>query len=133
MSKSLEAKIDALLAIVSTQEARIADLSAKVAAQPVREKDPFVLVFDTFTSAKSGKPYVVARLTEVATGEEQSFFVNGTFERDIAGGTRIGHYLKPMTGESPTRAEARLDREWDASRAKPAVNAKPEVDADVKF
>jgi hypothetical protein len=124
MSKSLEAKIDALLAIVSTQEARIADLSAKVAAQPVREKDPFVLVFDTFTSAKSGKPYVVARLTEVATGEEQSFFVNGTFERDITGGTRIGHYLKPMTGEKAEPA------------AKPAIkwtDAKPEVDADVKF
>lgn len=133
MSKALEAKIDSLLAIVSAQEARIADLSAKVAAQPVREKDPFVLVFDTFTSDKSGKPYVVARLTEVATGEEQSFFVNGTFERVIKGGTRMGHYLKPMTGESTTQREARTDREWDASRAKPAVSAPQEVDPDVKF
>jgi hypothetical protein len=124
MSKTLEAKIDALLTLVNAQEARIAELNAKVAAQPVREKDPFVLVFDTFTSAKSGKPYVVARLTEIATGEEKSFFVNGTFERDISGGTRIGHYLKPMTDEKAEPA---------AKPARPAVNAKPEVDADIKF
>jgi hypothetical protein len=55
---------------------------------------------------------------------EQSFFVNGEFERKIEGGTRCGHYQKPMTGEKAEPA---------AKPARPAVNAKPEVDADVPF
>lgn len=124
MTKSEATQISALLAEVKSMREELATAKAALAAQPVREKDPFVLVFDTLQSSKSGKPYVIARLIEVASGEEKSFFVNGTFERDITGGTRIGHYLKPMTGDKAEPA---------AKPARPAPSTKPEVDADVPF
>lgn len=129
---AMQTKMDAMEAALKTAQ--------EAAARAVRTPDPMVLVIDRLAPSESGKPRVRARIGNTSNapivinpGEEVSFFVNGEFAKPIDGGTRIGFYCAPMTGERAVQPIRRPAAAPAAVTPAPAAPAARTDLADVKW
>lgn len=124
MSKALEAKIDSLLAIVSTQEARIAELSAKVAAQPTRKPSTHKIVVTEGIPSKSGNAWGTVEITDTTTGVTMKLFLD---KRHAAGKRKDG------ADQTVLYASVMTDSEKGTSSSDTVAVAASSDTADIKF